>query len=1644
MCQTPFIFVSSVPANLEVVTDPYLEVTLSFNLPAYNGGSATAYVLVTDGAGSVPVVVTNGASPNDLVLTFPSAPLADGVCTINFGAVTSQTQQSLTGTSSITFMLDATSPNFVASVPAAGATGVAANTDITVDFDEPTTLGPGNLITVTGPQGAVALQYVPGSFLAQAVNSRVFRQMAPLEPGTTRVFQPVAPLESGATYTVDYSMAYDGAGNRVSEPWSFTFTTADTVAPSLVSSDPTNGETNVPRNTLIALTFTEPVTDSQGAPVTLTGPGGTVALGFLDSPSQNMLTFQPATLLAAGGVYTVSFSGVMDIAGNPLTGPSTLSFTVTPPPTLTSSTPVAGSQNVAIDSLIDLVFSKSMNYASSQVTVQNGGPVSGVITPTESSNTLVFTPIVPLSYSTTYTVDFSAAQDIDGLAPTGITSFTFTTAARPPFVLDSSSPTAGATNVPIGGQIVLTFSDNLASTTLVTLRSGVETVAGNTIAAGTTLTFTPSAPLRYGTSYTLDLSQVRDVLERTLTDAPSLTFRTEPGEMGGSVDPQFVHLSANQIVGVTYLIQNRTSTPLTLTSSEAAFLVNGEVVDTVPIPLTLIVPANSMASVASDVTVSQQIQDLAKAAGVDEVTVIRTFGEYTPPMAETVSGGISIPLRVLLTGSLTGPASVTEVLLDVPPDGKTVGSGADLRAHGFIKGTGNGPVSGIWLVDDQPIESFQVSLLAGMTQEVSTRLGLPTNSLGGHKVQLRITRPTQVDSNEMAYIVSSSDTGAQRVNLIAPRRSLFQPDVAPLGWRWTLMPGAAGYEIAFANNPSALGLIANGGEAGGFLPGLVWTDAMVASGALALLIRAPADMDNWTPNSEQISTLEALAPETLYGAVRAIYAGQSHGDPTTTSSSVVVMIQPRAEEIALESPWDGSEAEMPLEFKWQAYEGLSVTYELEIASERGVVLRALTQAPTYALGPNARFKLDAGSYKWRVLAMESGLGIVAASKWSTFIVVRTEEISSAGTDAPKPASPAQTAMLLASGRFVTVLPGAVDQVAFVPVNGAIIADQQPTITVAYPKAKPETAVLTLNGVDVTALAVVSDTSAVIQAPGVFGEGQHTIGIAIQTEAGEQLEATSTFTIALPQGTTGEMAMPSAAAGQAPAQNRPLVMAFDWNWQAGAPGDATDLGNLVVGLNIRGFQQWSVANNAYSALNAQLTRVGGNVDMTNLIAEASVKRGTAKALVGDIGSSESDLTAGGLTHRSFNFVSMTGGLKLNASHTLGRMLQRSSMGRAPDMLLVTAENAGATPQRGLKLTYVDSKNSIAGGSGFAGPSSSNVLSLSGRTSVGKSGLNLRMDMARSNSNTVTAFGSMSNTGDALYAIANGSLVGFNLSASFRQIASNYSSPASQTLTSDLKGWTYVLNRPIGKFFSASLNYIELDNGPNSSSPGSTVLSRSLDLTAAYPNLPYLTLRVANNNASSDPFVAGGLPAANEDKQWSLSMNYAKPKWNSYLSYNHSNFTDLYDFIDPAVDTPNDRKSANWAFGLGLQPSAKLRCRFDWGVNTVDRWFRVYGAADPSSGIDGSHQGRFSVNYGFTPRLTSTIEMSKWNNAGALGAYHTINKDMRFRLNYLLQVLPGGGGFTLTGEWRKIDLSGTQASRDTNDYIIMINDSRLIAF
>jgi hypothetical protein len=216
----------------------------------------------------------------------------------------------------------------------------------------------------------------------------------------------------------------------------------------------------------------------------------------------------------------------------------------------------------------------------------------------------------------------------------------------------------GQQSVPVSTPITLVFSNDVnAAASVITLRSSTELITGSVDALGQTATFTPSRPMRFATNYTLDFSGVRDTLGQSLMGSSSIAFTTEIGDLAGAVDPPMVSASANEIIGVSYIIQNRTSQDVTLRSSEAEFLVNGAVVSTVSVPAVVTVPANSTVSVASDVLISSQIQEAARAAGTDLVVMMRTFHDVQEGTIR-----VTVPLMVRLTGSLAGPATVTEIL----------------------------------------------------------------------------------------------------------------------------------------------------------------------------------------------------------------------------------------------------------------------------------------------------------------------------------------------------------------------------------------------------------------------------------------------------------------------------------------------------------------------------------------------------------------------------------------------------------------------------------------------------------------------------------------------------------------------------------------------------------------------------------------------------------------------------------------------------------------------------------------------------------------------------------------------------------------------------------------------------------------------
>lgn len=101
------------------------------------------------------------------------------------------------------------------------------------------------------------------------------------------------------------------------------------------------------------------------------------------------------------------------------------------------------------------------------------------------------------------------------------------------FVLVSSTPAAGATNVSLNTTITLNFNQILAGNSTITLTvSGTDNSVQGTIAiSGQTLVFTPNSPLSSDTVYTVNFSGVRNLSNQPPVGAVTFQFTT------GSVPP---------------------------------------------------------------------------------------------------------------------------------------------------------------------------------------------------------------------------------------------------------------------------------------------------------------------------------------------------------------------------------------------------------------------------------------------------------------------------------------------------------------------------------------------------------------------------------------------------------------------------------------------------------------------------------------------------------------------------------------------------------------------------------------------------------------------------------------------------------------------------------------------------------------------------------------------------------------------------------------------------------------------------------------------------------------------------------------------------------------------------------------------------
>jgi uncharacterized protein YkwD len=221
-----------------------------------------------------------------------------------------------------------------------------------------------------------------------------------------------------------------------------TGTDSDAVGP------PPNTASGVSAATSIQIAFSAPMNQ------------GEVERAFILSPSvpgtfhwdASILTFTPIERLSSDARYAVSLLGVHDLAGNPLGGDASFSFTTRPGAQLVQSTPKADETGISTKE-IGLWFSQPVDPASVGAALRvsdrnTGTTLSGSVTWNSTKTQLVFTPDRALAGGHRFDVSLAdGAVDADGNPVTASLSFTTKAAAATRSRVAVPTPAPSATLV---------------------------------------------------------------------------------------------------------------------------------------------------------------------------------------------------------------------------------------------------------------------------------------------------------------------------------------------------------------------------------------------------------------------------------------------------------------------------------------------------------------------------------------------------------------------------------------------------------------------------------------------------------------------------------------------------------------------------------------------------------------------------------------------------------------------------------------------------------------------------------------------------------------------------------------------------------------------------------------------------------------------------------------------------------------------------------------------------------------------------------------------------------------------------------------------------------------------------------------------
>ncbi|MFI7232486.1 Ig-like domain-containing protein [Nonomuraea angiospora] len=312
----------------------------------------------------------------------------------------------------------------------------------------------------------------------------------------------------------------------------------DDEAPIITSVTPSPGAAGVPVGTTLSATFSENIV---GASVSLKAADGTEVSGTTSADGTGTkVIFTPAAPLASGVQYTATVSGAQDIWDNTVDDYSWTFTTVSdcPPrqdpdttaPSIRSHHPAADATGAGTGSQVSVSFCEPVQDPVLTLKGATGTIVQGSMSLDQAATTVTFTPTAPLTADTRYTAEISGASDAADNVMTAY-SWSFTTAptvppdTTPPSVTQTTPPN-GAVDVALSTQLRVSYSEPVTGAQVTLAESGGATVTGTvSMAEDDVAVFTPSAPLKAGTTYTATAGGATDAAGNTQT-AHSWSFTT--------------------------------------------------------------------------------------------------------------------------------------------------------------------------------------------------------------------------------------------------------------------------------------------------------------------------------------------------------------------------------------------------------------------------------------------------------------------------------------------------------------------------------------------------------------------------------------------------------------------------------------------------------------------------------------------------------------------------------------------------------------------------------------------------------------------------------------------------------------------------------------------------------------------------------------------------------------------------------------------------------------------------------------------------------------------------------------------------------------------------------------------------------------